>query len=628
MSFNFKVNVNIERPAIYANSSPDPLRDKTPSPSSSVRAVPARHQYVEVHQDTSFSGNSFIGGAFTDSNGTLDNVTFTVSDHYPNIIYLIIRGDSQWGFRVGSNSEWPHEQLDVAIAYQWITPPVPGGTSEINVGTVSLGKLGSSWTFPEYTTSTITGNQVNSFRAAALFEILDMIYAELGFYNLPSNWIINDVMAEVAGSQTPWVYWGTVHIRDDIITSKILEVVPHELGHVLYNYNHSGKLHYDVEDWMDYLHPHNACDNLGPHFGHYEGYAYAFSDLFWRHHAQRLGKPDYNNPPRKCTTAGIAREGNVNEFYCYAFAGIPMERSPDSLYAWTTHLIGANKYAFPPTYKLWEIVGNQLTEDLNEMWLHSMKNMPGNPFNGVPTFFNSRRFKCLVKNTMISSSDNFSDEFKNVNCMPGKSNIINYTTSPETIQVEFSSAEYVNSYEVIAWPAGHSQKAFSVNPDQYGQDTLIHSVNAPNCSTVRLVIRTSNEHGSTFGDAIEVEAACNLTKPVINNVTKLAFSNGFRIELAYTPSPEAEEHRYELVGTVAGIEHGPYSEFPNNVISFYIYRADLIENGLSYNPVEVAVQARRYNKVETSDYIQISFYPVLVLQPRIFIPMYPIVNIE
>ncbi|MBI9051391.1 MAG: hypothetical protein JEZ00_18345 [Anaerolineaceae bacterium] len=526
--------------------------------------------------------------------------------------------------------------MDVVYAYEWFTPWINAGRSVVNAGVYALGQYGNSYTFYENTSTTVDGNQVNSFRAAALFEILDMLYDELDISLLSSNWIINDVLSDVIGSRTPWTYWNTVHIRDNINTSKILEAAPHEFGHVLYNLNHSGKLHYDTDDWMDYLHNHGVCDNFGTQFGHYEGFAHAFANLFWRHHAQRFGQSDYSTPNKQCTTSGIALEGNVNEFYCYAFAGIPMERPPNSLNAWTTGLIGANKYAFPPTMSLFQIVNNHLTEDLNQMWIHSMRSMLGGTNNGVPTFCSSRRFRYLVMDTMLSSSDTFPSEFKNVDSLPGKSNIVNTTPSAGSIQVEFTSAEYVNSYEVIVQPVGQSETAYAVSESQYGLETLTHSVPASNCATVKLSVKTYNEHGSTQGDIIEVDAACLITKPVINNVacsyfpprdaitlplvppyeydendtddnddnflTEIPASpGGFNIEVKYTPSPQADEHRYALVRTGFSTEYGLWSAYPDNTIRFIINSTEM-----GSSP-KVAVQAKKGSHKVTSAYKLIQY---------------------
>jgi len=650
---NFKINVQIQRPAIYESSASNALRAKHPSSSSSVRSVPAGFQYVEVYQNTTFG--KFIGGAYTDAEGTLDSINFSVSDHYPEQIFLKVYGDSLWGFRVGWNN--PLELLDSAYAWQWDSPWINAGDAVVDVGALCLGKFGNSWAFLDHKTNTPSeNNKVNSFRAAALFEILDMIYQELDISYLVSNWIINDVVADMANSTQPWVYWKTVHIRDDLSTDNILWQAPHELGHILYNMNHSGKLHYDVEDWMDYLHDHNACSNIGSNFGHYEGYAHAFRNLFWRHHAQRNGAPDYNTPSDICSNPGIAREGNVNEFYCYAFAGKPMERPPESLYNWTTHLIGANKYAFPPTTLLFDIVSNFKTEDLNQMWIYSMNGMCSGNIDGVPSFCSSRRFKYLVENDMLSITDAFPPDFKNVNGLPGKSNIINTTISAGSIQVEFTSAEFVNAYEILMEPTSGSAVATAVDANQFGNEILSQVVSVPNCDKVKLSVVSYNDNGSTKGDTIEVYTACQMTKPVINNVscsycppregikvitssdyeaaydenvpddnslpelTELpGIEGGFDCEISFTPSAEAEEHRYALTRMGYETKYGPWMKYSDNIIYFFIKDT---EKGTNQ---KVAVQARKMNTKVTSEWVQLQLpdvpYPRLTLEmkPKLFI---------
>ena len=85
---NFRVNVTIQRPGIFQHGGSNPLRAREPSASSSVRAVPASFQYVEVYQNELFG--SFCGAAFTDAEGTLDGVAFSGGNNYPNEIRLVV----------------------------------------------------------------------------------------------------------------------------------------------------------------------------------------------------------------------------------------------------------------------------------------------------------------------------------------------------------------------------------------------------------------------------------------------------------------------------------------------------------------------------------------------------------
>ena len=486
---DFQINVIIKRPAIFKNSSD--LRDWEPSTSSVIRMVPASDQMVEVYQ-SNWSGPQLCASYWTDAQGTLDNVTFSCGGNLPNEIQIVVRGQSQLGFRVGTSSPYPHEFLEVVYDYNWYGPWVVVNSDEVDYPTF---EIGSSNNFSD-----------QDFKAAALVELLSCIYQELDL-NTSSKWIINSAYAATIGSTQPWVYWNIVHMNAAISGDTILNQAPHELGHVLYNVNHSGKLHYDVEDWMDYLIVHNTCTDYGYHFGAYEGYAHAFRSLFWRHHAQRLGKPDYADAKPNCGADGIGREGNVNEFYSYAFAGIPMERPPEALHDWTIHRIGANEYLFPPTDRLFTIVNRVLTEDISEMWNESMctSECQGS-YNGVPTFCGSRRFKCLVKNSMIKSNDSFPSEFKDVDCRPGISSIVNtYMADQTTIRVNFTPADLVDEYYIIMTPDGGSPIRTVVDiSNQDVTSNLSEVVSAPTCSPFQLQVETVFNGESEYGLAIHL----------------------------------------------------------------------------------------------------------------------------
>ncbi len=317
---NFRINVVIERPAIFANASDlrdwEPSTSSTSSTSSVIRMVPASNQMVEVFQSRDIGPPQLCtkDPVWTDADGTLDNIEFSCGGKLPNNIYISVRGRSKLGFNVGVSSDLLHEYLEVVYDYKWDGPWVRVRSNRVNYPEQ---RIGSSKDFRDL-----------DFKAAALVELLSCIYQEFDL-TIESKWNLNSKFAAVASSSQPWAYWQIVHMNEALTGENILKQAPHELGHVLYNINHSNKLHYDFADplpeWKDYLIVHDVCTDYGPHFGNYEGYAHAFRSLFWRHHAQGLGMPDYAEPWPTCNTGGIGREGDVNAFYSYAFAGIPME---------------------------------------------------------------------------------------------------------------------------------------------------------------------------------------------------------------------------------------------------------------------------------------------------------------
>ncbi len=507
----FKIKVNITRPAIYKYGDSE-LRDQSPSPLSDIRPVPASFQLVEVQYP------DFKTTFYTDENGTLDKYEFPMGNNkHPFIITLRIIGQSYLGFLVGGNEGFPifdpitmGMYLTNASAYVWPDKII---TSNFD-NTI---QIGDSEDFSD-----------PSFIAAALVELLSCVYQvfeldkldldKLGLVKPWSNWIINDYGSDLVSiislgnvANQPWTFWQTVHMKSGLSGETILKQAPHELGHVLYNVNHSTYEHYWANDVTDYMHDHDKCDDFGSKFGHYEGYAHAFRSLFWRHHAENLGMPDYADPQPKCYLSGIEREGNVNEFYSYAFAGKPMKRSPESLHNWTTHRIGANEYAFPPTDHFFtignSIINGVITENLYDMWTYSMK-----PFeclgkiDGVPKFCGSRRFKCLVNNSMSGDDDFWHPDFGYVDCSPGISNIVETSiVDQSTIKVEFTPAEPVDEYYIVITPeVGNEIRTYVDVSEQDVLSNLKQDVIVPKYHSYQLKVETSYNGASVSGPSLQL----------------------------------------------------------------------------------------------------------------------------
>jgi len=65
--------------------------------------------------------------------------------------------------------------------------------------------------------------------------------------------------------------------------------------------------------------------------------------------------------------------------------------------------------------------------------------------DGVPSFLGSNRFKCIVKDSLLSIFDSFPTEFKTADCNPGISNIVNIVEiDPTTVEVEITPSEFVH----------------------------------------------------------------------------------------------------------------------------------------------------------------------------------------
>jgi hypothetical protein len=485
LAADFEVAGMFLRPAFYKNATGS-LRERAPTSSSRLAWVPASYQLVEVWQ-SNWSGPQFCGAVYTNVAGLIPTGTkFSCGANLPNDVQLVVRGDSARGFRVGFNSPYPHEQFDVAYAFQWATPWLKGQKTLINF---DVRKLTASEDLNDPT-----------FRAAALVEILDVVYQELnlGYIVFPqsvpgtliwSNWIVNDAVSSLFGLTAPWTYNRTVHMPAGSSADYVLDAAAHELGHVLYNQFHSGWDHYSVEVF-DYMKSHAECQDYGSHFGSYEGFAHAVYNLAWRQHAVSVGSDEYKVPDPSCTNQGIAVEGNADEFYSYAFAGKEMERPAGSINNWTTHMIGANNYAFPPTAGLWSLVASagMNQEDLSKMWTVAMSSYCTGSTSGAPKFCGSRRFKCLVKNSMLAPADSFPAEFQNPSCAPGTSNVTSVTRAQNgTYTVAVSPSDYADKYTLEVFDNGATTaKTYSLDTS-----TTVSGVTLTACKASKLRVRTS-----------------------------------------------------------------------------------------------------------------------------------------
>jgi len=495
---NFKINVTVQRPGIFKDDTTS-LRDKQPI-QGAIRMVPASFQLMEVYHD--MSNPKLVSKYYTDANGTLDNLPFSCGEELPNEIKIVVLGKSSLGFTVGTSSDNPLEWLDEVWDYKWEGPWIPVNSDEVDYPTYNpMGpklNIGSSNDFFD-----------PDFKAAALVDLISCIYQEFDL-NIESKWNVKSRAAEAKDSNVPWVYWRVVHLNPNLHGNSVLYYAPHELGHVIYNFYHSDKEHYFTDDMFDYLHTHNACDDFGAQFGNYEGFANAFHNLFWCHHAQRHNRSDYDHPDYECGAKGISREGNVTEFYSYVFAGIPMKRPPESLENWTTHQIGANLYAFPPTKSFFSI-GKELPsgyhlEDLFSIYVNSLDKPEFHESpEGIPSFFKSKRFSCLAQNTMLASDDPFHPDFKNVDCNPGISDITNtHNIDSISVRVEFTHSEPVDTYYVvITSETGNIVKEKVDVSNQNLLDNLIDTVTVPFYESYQLTVETEYDGITTNGNIVQ-----------------------------------------------------------------------------------------------------------------------------
>lgn len=557
---DFAINVTFQRPAIYENAS-GTLRARSPSSGKRIDWVPASFQLVEVRQ-SSWLGPQLCGVAYTNSAGGFPAGTkFSCGNNLPNDIQLTIRGESGRGFRVGTNSPWVWEQFDVAYAYNWNTPWLKGQTTAMDFGVRRIG---------EPTSFTDTG-----FRAAALIEILDVVYQQLNLqWGLPpmyglgstsiwSNWIVNDVTSGLFSLSAPWTYNHTVHMPAGSETGYVLESTAHELGHAIYNLHHSGWDHYSLEVF-DYMKSHETCTNYGSHFGSYEGFAHAVFSLAWRHHAESVGEASaFSSPSPTCSQTGISLEGNTDEFYSYAFAGNSMVRPAGSLNQWTTHKIGANDYAFPPTNKLWGLVATAGTsaEDLAGMWNQSMSALCSGSQLGAPVFCGSRRFKCLVKNSMLANTDSFPATFTGVDCTPGKSSIQSATIgSNGKYTVTFGASDYADKYDLEVFDNGSS------TPTVYAADTStsVGGVSLTACKASKLRVRSklTEPASSVLGPDYAFTPNNPAWLPGTSAITSVVLDDG---QAGPTTSPGGKvTHRYAVT-----------HQTPSTAKSYRIYVTDI-----------------------------------------------------
>jgi hypothetical protein len=427
-------------------------------------------------------------------------------------------------------------------------------------------------------------------------------------------------------------------MRDDLTTSRLLEAAPHEFGHVLYNLHHSDKVHYDQEA-TGYMHVHEQCSDFGSQFGHYEGYAEAFDNLFWRHHAQRVGEPVYHEAAGLCPTRGISREGNVDAFYSWAFGGEYLDRPPDAMHRWTTSLVGANEYSFPPTLKLLEIVSRTRTEDLNQLWSSAMGGMDDGSATGAPPYCRSRRFRCKVENELLLPGDPFPSEFKNVDCMPGRSDVVGWRVARDSIEVDFTAADFVDDYRIMTDLDGPVTWT-EVESAEHGKAVLTQSVFAPNCTKVTLLIRSHNRYGDTDGAEVEILSDCRIEKPVITAVECTHFAaikpggpivmaprsvvdpdgsvvaaddedgrlvevpglpERYRCDVSFTPSRGVDSHRYVRRKDGREVEVGQWVENSDGTFELWI------KDWSGTQSIAVEAQMEEFGVAESSGFIPIDF---------------------
>ncbi len=536
-NFTFYVDVSIERPAIMAHATGD-LRARDPVDTNRIDWVSASFQLVEIYQ-SHWSGPQFCGQVYTDSNGRIPaGTSFTCGPARPVSIQLLVRGESSRGFRVGITHPLPYMQLSDAIAFEWasVEEEFPASGNRISFSDIRLGEL----IIPGAAAVHLRQTRFQSprFRAAALFELLDFLYQQLnlGFQHqdptrrwvvLYSKWItndlasgilqeINDLSGGLLGERVPWTFWDTVHLPPNTSTEVVLSSAAHELGHILYNLYHSRFEHYYGEVW-EYIKNHEPCLGNSYRFASYEGFAHAVSNLVWAHHDSA-----YAIPQATCPTNlnSLRLEGNVNEFYSAAIAGDPMERPLAALDNWTTHRIGDNEYAFPPTLGLLDIISSagMNAEDLSSVWDASMNDFCSTTHNGAPAFCGTRRFKCMVNTEMLSPVDPISPEFRppSADCQPGIASISQIHTRwfwpRRRVTVEFTHAEFVDEYSIV-WQATDGQSGVIrvvLNDAQVRSATSIPNstyyrhIRVPKCQRISFRVATQNQAGSTQGPITEV----------------------------------------------------------------------------------------------------------------------------
>ncbi len=506
----FEIGVTIQRPAEMSTTVPG-LREANPQGGSQTQWVPATFQLVHVWQPGQF-GPQFCGSGYTNSQGRLDGVVFSCGTQPPLQIQIEVLGESARGFRVGSNSPWPQEQLHVAYAWHWYSAWMVAfwGSSSVadNGAAFGIFQLGGGGTL----------NTSLDYRAAAIFELVDFLYQQWNLGFLPTrpspsptplftHWIVNDFLSTF-GLTAPWTYWTTVHMPAGTSGKYLMWSTPHELGHVLYNLNHSGWDHYSVEV-TNYMTNHSSCTGVTAHFGAYEGFANAFWALTWS------GYSSAYNSLGGCPDTGITLEGNVQEFYAHAFAGERLERSAATLHDWTTHRIGANLYAFPPSRGVLGMVAGagMNAEDVATMWTSSLRGICAGSSAGAPAYCGSRRFKCMVRDKALLSPGELPD-FDNPNCAPGASSIVAVTRPSlegDALTVQFAPSDLADSYElVIARSTGTTSTAINVS-SQDVLSTLTASATVPRCESATLSIKTTFGGVTTQGPVNTGTWGCNRT---------------------------------------------------------------------------------------------------------------------
>jgi hypothetical protein len=207
----------------------------------------------------------------------------------------------------------------------------------------------------------------------------------------------------------PYTYWQTIHMPQNKPSAYVLGAVGHELGHALFNKMHSDKGHY-LGDVNAYLKEHYHCKTYGFRFGHYEGFAHAVDSLAWRQYEnEELGSDEYDKVEPHCSDAekGIEREANINEFYIRAFGGPDFVREVRLSDEWARGTVEGKSYAFPPTTRLFTMVGasGMNGEDLRTFWSSYLGNMCASQTNVGPAYCGSDHFKCTVNKYIARPGD-------------------------------------------------------------------------------------------------------------------------------------------------------------------------------------------------------------------------------
>ncbi|MDO8519877.1 MAG: hypothetical protein Q7T11_06910 [Deltaproteobacteria bacterium] len=402
----------LSRPAYFETIAGEKVRDFSFSREEFIRA--GRQAVYFYDKDPVF--DEFCGAFFTDLRGEIKGATLRCGDaddfwtgtYNPADLMVKVHAKSAKGIAVYKGTS----VLGDHLLYKWSidsgfglkdsrgrSARSSGGRKYVSFGSWKIGQSGSR----------------AEKLAASLLETLDWMYDQLQYTtkaNPPaSDWVLEFPFGNI------FTHWNTVYVNTGSASSSwALKASGHELGHVLYNQMHSGRVHYEGEV-LQYAHVHQRClpvtetsatDPSDPEkFAQYEGHAQTTLDLLWFIETEK--SRHFASP---CSTArddlrGEDIEGNIEAFYFWSLMG------DDPSFARPYETLTENEFFDHEdgTFALRPVADHYLMVDragsgshsVADMWEEDLEQVCRRSYQSTPLFCGTSSFQDVVNDDLMDS---------------------------------------------------------------------------------------------------------------------------------------------------------------------------------------------------------------------------------